>query len=94
MSGVDLFFSKGVHMEELKTIAFIGVEKRIRDARLAQSAMIGQAIGNGLAEAWFGAQRCAARLDLWIKTKFAALKHMVAEPRHPANQRRITTTRH
>ena len=94
MSGVDLFFSKGVHMEELKTIAFIGVEKRIRDARLAQSAMIGQAIGSGVAEAWFDAQRCAARLDLLINSKFTTLKHMVAERRRRTNQRRITATPH
>ena len=49
-------------MNEFKTEAFTGFEKQIRDARLMRSAMIGEAIGNGIAEAWFGAQRLAVKL--------------------------------
>ena len=36
-------------MNEFKSVAFSGVEKQIRDARLIRSAMIGEAIGNTFA---------------------------------------------
>ena len=50
-------------MNEFKTEAFAGFEKQISDARLMRSAMIGEAIGKGIAAAWFGAQRFAAKLN-------------------------------
>ena len=40
-------------MNEFKTVAFRGFEKQVRNAGLTQSAVIGEAIGNSLAEAWF-----------------------------------------
>lgn len=81
-------------MKKLKTVAFPGFEKQIRDARLTQSAMIGEAIGNGLAETWFEGQRFIARIDLFINAKFATLKHALAKRSHTTNQRRITATPH
>ena len=65
-------------MNEFKTEAFAGFEKQIGDARLMRSAMIGDAIGNGIAAAWFGAQRLATKLNGAIAAMRAARTRQVA----------------
>jgi hypothetical protein len=71
-------------MNESRTVAFSGIEKQIRDAGLTQSAMIGEAIGDALAAAWFGAKRLTA-------TKYAALTHRLAAYQRLNLQRRVAT---
>jgi hypothetical protein len=69
-------------MSESKTVAFSGIEKQIRDAGLTQSAMIGEAIGDALANAWFGAKRLTA-------AKYAVLTHRLAAYQRLTVQRRV-----
>ena len=63
-------------MNEFKSVAFSGVEKQIRDARLVRSAMIGEAIGNAFATVWFSAQRMGAWMKIVIVDKYAPLKRL------------------
>ena len=63
-------------MNEFKSVAFSGVEKQIRDARLIRSAMIGEAIGNTFATVWFSAQRMGAWMKIVIVDKYATLKQL------------------
>ena len=71
-------------MKEFKTVAFAGFEKPIRDAGLARSAMIGEWLGNALAEVWFSFRRQADRLEIAKATRQAALKGRIAA-RHPGS---------
>lgn len=77
-------------MQEFKTVAFAGFEKSIRDAGLTRSAIIGELLGNALAEGWFSARRQIDRLDIAIatmqasvKSRLAARQHLIGGRRHP-----------
>ena len=69
-------------MKEFKTVAFAGFEKVIRDARLTRSAMIGELLGNALAETWFSLRRQADRLAIAIATKQTAFKGRMTTHQH------------
>ena len=78
-------------MKEFKTVAFAGFEKSIRDARLTRSAIIGELLGNALAEGWFSVKRQADRLGIAIATKQAALKGRLAARQHLNGQNHAVT---
>ena len=78
-------------MNEFKTVAFRGFEKQVRDAGLTQSAVIGEAIGNSLAEAWFCTQRLGVALELAMAARYAALKRLSASRQPHKGQRRVAT---
>lgn len=80
-------------MNELRTVAFRGFEKQIRNARLTQSAVIGEAIGNGLVRAWWSAQRLGVALEVAMATRYAALKRLSAS-RQPHEVPRCVATPH
>ena len=82
-------------MNEFRSDTFTGLEKQISDARLMRSAMIGEAIGNALGDAWISAQR----MVIWISnamaaSPFAALKRQKSRRplrQHPEFQPRTET---
>ena len=78
-------------MNELRTVAFRGFEKQIRNARLTQSAVIGEAIGNVLAEAWFSTKRLGVALEVAMATRYAALKRLSASRQPHEVPRRVAT---
>ncbi|MCY7386575.1 MAG: hypothetical protein LH481_00670 [Burkholderiales bacterium] len=78
-------------MKEFKTVAFAGFEKPIRDAGLTRSAVIGEWLGNGLAEVWFSFRRQVGRLDIAKATTQAALKGRMAARHHLGSQRHAAT---
>ena len=78
-------------MNELRTVAFRGLEKQIRNARLTQSAVIGEVIGNRLAEAWFSTQRLGVALEFAMAARYAALKRLSASRQPHEGQRRVAT---
>lgn len=61
-------------MNEFRSDAFTGFEKQIRDARLMRSAMIGEAIGNALGDAWISAKRMVIRISNAMTSPSAELK--------------------
>lgn len=72
-------------MNEFRSDAFTGFEKQIRDARLMRSAMIGEAIGNGLGAAWISAQRLVIGISNAMASQSAALKSQKSQK--PLRQR-------
>lgn len=78
-------------MNEHKTVAFRGIERQIRDARLTQSAVIGEAIGNGLFHAWYSAQRLGIALEVAMAMRYAALKRLSASRQPHDVPRRVAT---
>ena len=79
-------------MKEFKTDAFAGFEKSIRDAHLTRSAIIGELLGNALAEGWFSVKRQADRLGIAIiATQQATLKGRLAARQHLNGQNHAVT---
>lgn len=78
-------------MKEFKTVAFAGFEKSIREARLTRSAMIGELLGNAIAEVWFSLRRKADRLDIAIASNKASLEGRMTLPRHLDGPKHVVT---
>ena len=78
-------------MNEHRTVAFRGFERQIRHARLTQSAVIGEAIGNGLVHAWCSAQRLGIALEVAMAARYAALKRLSASRQPREVPRRVAT---
>ena len=78
-------------MKEFKTVAFAGFEKSIREARLTRSAMIGELLGNAIAEVWFSLRRQADRLEIAIASNKASLKGRMTLPRHLDGPKHVVT---
>ena len=78
-------------MNEHRTVAFRGFERQIRSARLTQSAVIGEAIGNGLVHAWCSAQRLGIALEVAMAARYAALKRLSTSRQPREVPRRVAT---
>ena len=78
-------------MKEFKTVAFAGFEKSIREARLTRSAMIGELLGNAIAEVWFSLRRQADRLHIAIASNKASLEGRMTLPRHLDGPKHVVT---
>ena len=74
-----------------KTVAFAGFEKSIREARLTRSAMIGELLGNAVAELWFSLRRQADRLDIAITSNKVSRKGRMTLPRHLDGPKHVVT---
>ena len=74
-------------MKEFKTGAFAGFEKSIREARLTRSAVIGELLGNAIAEV----RRQADRLDIAIASNKASLEGRMTLPRHLDGPKHVVT---